>query len=206
MIPLPAIGKGAVTRGAIVDRAMVLARVDGFEGLSIGGVALAVGMSKSGVFAHFGSREELQIAVLDAAAQRFTDDVFVPALRTPRGLKRLESIATHWLEWLRDGVGGCPMISAAVEYDDKPGPVHDRVVLYEKRLRRELVRAVQMTIDTGELRADTDAEQVAFEIFGIALATHHDYRLIGDARTGKRASLALSRLIDSYRSRLARKR
>jgi AcrR family transcriptional regulator len=200
------IGKGAVTRSAIVDRAVLLARVEGFEGLSIGNVALAVGMSKSGVFAHFGSREELQIAVLDAAAQRFTDDVFAPALRAPRGLKRLESIATQWLDWLRNGMGGCPMISAAVEYDDKPGPVRDRVVLYEERLRRELVRAVQMAIDTGELRADTDAEQVAFEVFGIALATHHDFRLIGDSRTGKRASLGLSRLLDAYRFRPVRSR
>jgi AcrR family transcriptional regulator len=195
-----ALSKGAVTRGSIVDRAVTLVRAGGFEALSIGGVALAAGMSKSGVFAHFGSREELQLAVLDAAAQRFTDDVFVPALRAPRGLERLQSIASHWLDWLRDSVGGCPMISAAIEYDDKPGPVRDRVALYEKRLRKALVHAVNLTVETGEFRADTDTEQVAFELFGIALATHHDYRLLGDPRTGKRSAVALNRLFDWYRS------
>jgi AcrR family transcriptional regulator len=200
MSPAIALTKGAATRGLIIDRAFAMARTQGFEGLSIGSIAQAANMSKSGVFAHFGSREDLQLAVLDAAAQRFTDEVFVPALRAPRGLKRLEAISEHWLKWLRDSVGGCPMISAAIEYDDRPGPVRDRVALYEKRLRRELVRAVDMAIESGELRADSDAEQIAFELFAISLVTHHDYRLFGDSRTGKRAAIAFTRLFGSYRS------
>lgn len=192
-----ATAKGAATRSHILDRALEMVRIAGFDGLSIGGVAETAAMSKSGVFAHFGSREELQLAVLDAAAERFTREVFVPALRAPRGLARLRVIAAHWLVWLRVSQGGCPMVGAAVEYDDRPGPVRERVVFYEERLRAELVRAVRMAIESGELRADTDAEQVAFELFAIALATHHDHRLLDDANP--RGDRALERLFDSYR-------
>ena len=192
-----ATAKGAATRSHIVERALEMVRVAGFDGLSIGSVAETAAMSKSGVFAHFGSREELQLAVLDAAAERFTREVFVPALRAPRGLARLRAIAAHWLDWLRMSEGGCPMVGAAVEFDDRQGPVRERVVFYEERLRAELVRAVRMAIETGELRADTDAEQVAFELFAIALATHHDHRLLGDP--APRGDRAVERLIDSFR-------
>ncbi|WP_300617625.1 TetR/AcrR family transcriptional regulator [Dokdonella sp.] len=192
-----ATAKGAATRSHIVDRALDMVRVGGFDGLSIGSVAETAAMSKSGVFAHFGSREELQLAVLDAAAERFTREVFVPALRAPRGLPRLRSIVAHWLEWLRLSEGGCPMVGAAVEFDDQPGLVRERVVFYEERLRAELVRAVRMAVETGDLRADTDAEQVAFELFAIALASHHDYRLLGDA--SPRGVRALERLIEFHR-------
>lgn len=188
--------KGAATRGHIVERALEMVRVGGFDGLSIGSVAQTAAMSKSGVFAHFGSREELQLAVLDAAAERFTREVFVPALRVPRGLARLRAIVEHWLEWLRLSEGGCPMVGAAVEFDDRPGPVRERVVFYEERLRAELVRAVRMAVDSGELRADTDAEQVAFELFALALASHHDFRLLGDV--SPRGLRALERLIQSH--------
>lgn len=193
-----ATAKGAATRSHIIERALERVRVGGFESLSIGSVAETAAMSKSGVFAHFGSREELQLAVLDAAAERFTREVFVPALRAPRGLARLRAIATRWLDWLRLNEGGCPMVGAAVEFDDRPGPVRERVVFYEERLRAELVRAVRLAIETGELRADTDAEQIAFELFAISLATHHDHRLLDDA--SPRGNRALERLIDSCRA------
>lgn len=193
-----ATAKGAATRGRIIERALEMVRVGGFDGLSIGSVAETAAMSKSGVFAHFGSREELQLAVLDSAAERFTREVFVPALRVPRGLARLRAIATHWIDWLRRSEGGCPMVGAAVEFDDRPGPVRERVVFYEERLRAELVRAVRMAIDSGELRADTDPEQVAFELFAIALASHHDFRLLGDA--SPRGARAVERLIESCRA------
>lgn len=195
-----ATSKGAATREAIVDRALHIARTDGFEGLSIGGVAQAVGMSKSGVFAHFGSREELQLAVLDAAAQRFTEEVFLPAIRERRGLPRLRAILRRWIDWLHAGQGGCPMVSAAIEYDDRPGPIRDRVVEYQTRLRRELARAIRMAIDSGELRADCDPGQLAFELFGIELALHHDARLFGLQDAIARADRAMHRLIESYRA------
>ncbi|MCE5233911.1 MAG: TetR/AcrR family transcriptional regulator [Xanthomonadaceae bacterium] len=200
MNPATATSKGAATRESIVERALRIARTDGFEGLSIGGVAQAVGMSKSGVFAHFGSREDLQLAVLDAAAQRFAEQVFAPALRERRGLPRLRAIVRRWIEWLRSERGGCPMVSAAIEYDDRPGPIRDRVVRYQSQLRTELARAIRMAIDSGELRADCDPGQLAFEIHGVELALHHDARLFGLDDAMARAERAMHRLLDSYRA------
>ena len=198
MSPAVAINKGAATRESVVGHALSIALTDGFEGLTIGNIAQAVGMSKSGVFAHFGSREDLQLAVLDAAAQRFTDNVFIPAMREKRGLPRLRAIMRHWVVWMRNE--GCPMVAAAVEYDDRPGAIRDRVVEYQTRLRRELARAVQMAIDTGELKADCDPEQLAFEIFAVELALHHDSRLFKRNDSMVRAERSMQRLLDSYRS------
>lgn len=192
--------KGAATRDSIIERAYQIARREGFEGLSIGTIAESVGMSKSGVFAHFGSREDLQLAVLDSAAQRFTEQVFLPALRERRGLARLEAIGRRWMKWLRSEQGGCPMVSAAIEYDDRPGPIRDRVILYQTRLRKELARAIGMAVETGELRADTEPEQLAFEIFGVELAMHHDSRLFGFDQAIRHSERALERLIASYHS------
>jgi AcrR family transcriptional regulator len=190
--------KGAATRDSIIERAVQIVRKEGFEGLSIGTVATSVGMSKSGVFAHFGSREELQLAVLDAAAQRFTEQVFLPAIRERRGLPRLEAIGRRWMKWLRSEHGGCPMVSAAIEYDDRPGTIRERVIFYQTRLRNELARAIGMAVESGELRADTDPAQLAFEIFGIELAMHHDSRLFGFDEAIERSERALERLIASY--------
>ncbi|HJT99021.1 MAG TPA: TetR/AcrR family transcriptional regulator [Rhodanobacteraceae bacterium] len=192
--------KGAATRDSIIERAYWIVRKEGFEGLSIGTIASSVGMSKSGVFAHFGSREDLQLAVLDAAAQRFAEQVFVPAIRERRGLPRLEAIGRRWMKWLRSEQGGCPMVSAAIEYDDRPGPIRDRVIHYQTRLRKELARAIGMAVETGELRADTDAEQLAFEIFGVELAMHHDSRLFGFDEALARSERALDRLLASCRA------
>ena len=192
--------KGAATRDSIIERAYWIVRKEGFEGLSIGTIASSVGMSKSGVFAHFGSREDLQLAVLDAAAQRFAEQVFVPAIRERRGLPRLEAIGRRWMNWLRSEQGGCPMVSAAIEYDDRPGPIRDRVIHYQTRLRKELARAIGMAVETGELRADTDAEQLAFEIFGVELAMHHDSRLFGFDEALARSERALDRLLASCRA------
>jgi AcrR family transcriptional regulator len=195
-----AINKGAATREAVIEHALSMVRTEGFEGLTIGSIAQAVGMSKSGVFAHFGSREDLQLAVLDAAAQSFTDNVFVPAIRERRGLPRLRAIMRNWVIWLRAEGGGCPMVSAAIEYDDRPGPIRDRVVEYQTKLRRELARAVRMAIDAGEMKPDCDADQLAFEIFAIQLALHHDSRLFKPADAVARTEKSLQRLIDSYRA------
>jgi len=191
--------KGAITRDSIIDRAYGIVRREGFEGLSIGTVATSVGMSKSGVFAHFGSREELQLAVLDSAAQRFTEQVFLPAIREPRGLRRLEAIGLGWMKWLRSEQGGCPMVSAAIEYDDRPGVIRERVIFYQTRLRTELARAIDLAVETGELRKDTDSMQLAFELYGIELAMHHDSRLFGFEEAHARSERALDRLITSYR-------
>jgi AcrR family transcriptional regulator len=186
--------KGAATRELILDHAYAIACHKGVEGLSIGDLAQAVGMSKSGVFAHFGSREELQLAVLDAGGRRFGERVLIPALRAPRGLVRLRAIISGWFDWVLDNRQGCLIIGAVSEYDSRPGPLRDRVVKLIKRWRTDTARAVAMALETGELRADTDASQLAFEICGIALALHHDIRLFDPKQAVKQAERAVERL------------
>jgi AcrR family transcriptional regulator len=175
---LTATSKGAATREVILDRAYGIASQSGLEGLSIGPLAQAVGMSKSGVFAHFGSREDLQLAVLDSAAERFGEMVLIASLSEPRGLPRLRAIMRNWFEWVRNTVGGCVLMAAASEYDDRPGPLRDRVRANELRWRAALQRAVQLAIDGGELAVD-DPGQYVFELYAIALGVHHDAGLFG---------------------------
>jgi len=187
--------KGTATREALLGHAYGIASSQGLEGLSIGELARLAGMSKSGVFAHFGSREDLQLAVLDHAAERFTHEVLVPALRARRGLARLRAIFAGWVDWVRESPEGCPILSAAVEYDGRPGVLRERVVALQLRWRSELRRAVQMAIDTGELPASTDPHQLGFELFGIVLAYHHDARLLDVASAAGHAEAALDRLL-----------
>lgn len=196
-----AVSKGAATRDVILAQAYSLACVQGLEGLTIGVLAEQVGMSKSGVFAHFGSREDLQLAVLDLAGERFAQAVMAPALRQPRGLQRLRAIMQHWLfDWLRQshGQGGCLFAAAASEYDDRPGTVRERLVSREGQWRQQLARATQLAIDTGELVADADPDQMAFELHAIAIAVHHHAGLFGQADACEHGTRAFERLIRSY--------
>jgi AcrR family transcriptional regulator len=190
--------KGEATRDAIIDVAYDMARQDGLEGLSIGTVAQAVGMSKSGVFAHFGSREDLQLAVLDSACDRFVAFVMAPALKAKRGLARLGVIAANWCEWARHTDGNCVLLGAVSEFDGRPGALRERVVHYQSRWRSELARAVRIAVDAGELGADTEPEQLAFEIYGVMLVLHHDAGLYGYDGALARAQRAYRRLVDSY--------
>lgn len=196
MILSAATAKGVATHGAIVERAIELVRRQGLESLSIGGLAHAAAMSKSGVFAHFGSREDLQLAVLDAVAEDFSQKVLAPAFLQPRGVKRLRAILAGWMDWTHGA--GCPMIAAVIEYDDRPGTIRDRVVHWQRRLREALTRAVQLAVEAGELREDTDPAQFAFEMFGIVLVLHHDTRLFGGTDAIVRATRAFDRLVADH--------
>lgn len=199
MNALTATSKGAATREAIIDRAYGIACAAGLEGLSIGPLAQAVGMSKSGVFAHFGSREDLQLAVLDAAGERFVAHVLRPALSQARGVARLRGILEAWFDWVRQSEGGgCLLLSAASEYDDRPGPLRDRIVENELRWRQEIVRAVSLAVETGELAADTDPSLMAFELYALALTVHHDAGLFGFDLAVERGRRSLERLLRSY--------
>lgn len=190
--------KGSETREAIIDQAYSFARAGGLESLSIGPLAQAVSMSKSGVFAHFGSREELQLAVLDSAAERFGYAVLIPALSQPRGLARLNAIMAGWFDWVRQNEGGCLFVSAINEYDDRPGPLRDRVVDHQQRWRQELARAIGLAIEAGELTPDTDPQQLGFELFCVALGVHHDAGMFGYEPAVERGHKALARLLAAY--------
>jgi len=189
--------KGAQTRAAILDEALRLASRLGLEGLTIGSLAEATGMSKSGLFAHFGSREELQLAVLEHAVQRYGEMVLVPALKIERGLPRLRAIFERWLDWaIASGLpGGCIMISAANEYDDRPGPIRDAVIANQRRGNGVIEKAVRLAIEEGHLKPQTDPEQIAFEALGIVLASHNHRRLLGDKEARKRAFNAFDELV-----------
>jgi AcrR family transcriptional regulator len=195
MICKPATRKGEATRDLILDHAYTIAAQNGVEGLSIGDLATAVGMSKSGVFAHFGSRQDLQLAVLQVAASRFGEAVLIPALRKPRGLARLGEIVSGWFDWVRDNRTGCLIMGAVSEYDSRPGPLRDNVVAMIERWRGDTARAAMHAIEAGQLRADADPRQLAFEIFGIALALHQDTRLFDPKSARKRAERAYAGLI-----------
>jgi AcrR family transcriptional regulator len=188
--------KGDVTRAAIVDAAISTARRQGLESLTIGALAEQLKMSKSGLFAHFGSREELQLAVLKEYALRFVDEVLRPAVRKRRGLPRLQAVVANWLKHLaREVEQGCLMIGGAVEYDDCPGPLQDAMVAIIGGWNAELVRAIEDATETGELRSDTDPRQLAFDIHGVMLAFHLATRLLHAGDSYKRARNAVARLL-----------
>ena len=195
--PIPAGTKGERTRAAILDAALRLVSKAGLDGLTIGTLADATGMSKSGLFAHFGSREDLLLAVLAHGQAQFTEVVFQPAMAKPRGLPRLRAMFVHWLDWTESAElpGGCPMIGGACEFDDRPGPVRDLLAGGQRTWIETLKRTVRQAIDEGQLPAGTDPEQIAFEMFGIALVVHHHRRLLGYPKARARALAALEKLL-----------
>lgn len=192
-----ATSKGAATRELIVERAFGIARRNGLEGLSIGDLANAVGMSKSGVFAHFGSREDLQLSVLEWTAQRFTETVVRPALSQPRGLLRLRAIVSGWFDWVLANEEGCVILGAAGEFDGKPGPMRDRIIGWLTEWNVQLAKAVRLCVDSGEFAADTDPGLMAFEIAALAEGLHNA-RLHDPTRAEAMARRSFERLVRSY--------
>ncbi len=193
-------GKGEITRAQILAAAVEQASAQGFESLTIGLLAERTGLSKSGLFAHFGSKAELQMAVLEEAARQFTDEVFLPALKAPRGLKRLRALFEGWIAWPARAKlpGGCPIHVASREYRHIPGPMHDAVVEREKLLARELRRAVILAVEAGELAPRTDADQFAFEMVGLILVVFQAEMLAGTEEAHRRGRLAFERMVKQY--------
>jgi AcrR family transcriptional regulator len=191
--------KGQQTRAAILEAALGLASQMGLEGLSIGALAEVTQMSKSGVFAHFGSREELQISVIREYHARFEDEVFTPAMREARGLPRLRALFERWIRRVSVEVdSGCIYISGAVEFDDRPGAVRDALADMVRTWHATLEKAIGLAIDEGHLRADTDPHQMLFEMHGLILALHHDARFLRLPGALDRARLAFDRIVNRY--------
>jgi AcrR family transcriptional regulator len=195
-------GKGDETRERILEGAMALASRIGFESLSIGGLAEELGMSKSGVFAHFGSKEELQLRTLEAAASLFEVEVFQPAVTRARGEPRLRAIFENWLSWDRRKAwpGGCVITAASVEFDDRPGPVRDLTAETQSRLLGALARATRIAIEVGHFRKDVDPEQIAYELYAIILGHQFVQRLRRDPKADERARKAFERLVQDARA------
>ena len=187
------------TLPAILDTAIEMAAEEGLESLTIGEVAKRLGLSKSGVFSRVGSREALQIAVIEEYDRRFLQDVFVPAMREPRGLPRLNTIMRLWLQRARDVEirHGCIYCAGAFEFDDREGPLRDALLDGVMRWRTALKRTVIQAIDQGHLKPDTDAEQLVFEMDALFTGLMRDARFLRDPRAPDRAWATWDRLVRS---------
>lgn len=198
-----AISKGEETHARIVERARILASTLGLGGLTIGALATDLGLSKSGLFAHFKSKEKLQLEVLDAAAEHFRVEVFVPALKKPRGVPRMEAIFENWLRWVRskDLPGGCIFLAGALEWDDREGPVREKLTLWFQALHLGLARAAEIAVREGHLSPDLDVSQLASDWHAIVIKYHLDARLLRDKRAVAHARTSFERLLRDARPR-----
>ncbi|MEI8030126.1 MAG: TetR/AcrR family transcriptional regulator [Comamonadaceae bacterium] len=194
-----ALHKGQQTKQAIVDAALGLAAQIGLEGLSIGALAEVTQMSKSGVFAHFGSREELQISVIREYYARFSDEVFFPAMNEARGLPRVRALFANWMKRVAVEIqSGCIFISGAVEFDDRPGAVRDALASSVRTWLAAMYRAVVQAKEEGQLNADADEEQMAFEIHGLILALHYEARFLKNPGAVQHANKGFENILARY--------
>jgi len=194
--------KGEETRSMILDRALALVSQYGLEAISIGQLAKDVGMSKSGLFAHFDSKENLQLEVLRSAVDRFVRHVLAPALKEPRGEPRVRALFMGWLAWAEQAFqpGGCVFLGVASELDDRPGPLRDYLVSTQKDWISGMATAAQIAVREGHFRADLDVDQLAYEIYGITLSYHHFRRLLRDPDAARRAEASFETLLAAARS------
>jgi len=192
------VSKGEQTRQAILGRAFELATVVGVSGLSIGRLAEEMGLSKSGLFAHFGSKEALEVAVVEEARRQFVQEVMVPALAHARGEPRVRELFERWLRW-GHRPGGCFFVGASAELDDRPGPPRDALVQAIKDWLDSISTAIRIAISEGHFRSDVDADQLAFEVYSIMYGAHTFFRFLRDPGAIARARAALDRLIISAR-------
>ena len=191
--------KSSTTKVNILESGLKLVRKCGFESLSIGILAKSVGMSKSGLFAHFESKERMQVMILDYAADNFVLSVIKPALSEKRGLPRLNKMIEGWAKWSsQHRQGGCPLISASIEFDDKPGIVRDSIQNHLLILRSTLIKSIEICKEEEQLSDDVESEQITFEIFSSVLGLHLYKRLLNDEKAEERMQLAVKNILLKY--------
>lgn len=193
--------KGDRTRSTILEHAVDIASVEGLEGLTIGRLAEELGMSKSGLFAHFGSKEELQLATVQAARERFLNEVFRPALLTERGYPRLLEICRSWLDYVKRDVfpGGCFFAAASFEFDSRSGPVRDAIARMMDDWINAIEKAVELAQDEGHLNRDIDPAQLAFEINALFFGANFSHNMRHDKQALERARIAIEHRLESLR-------
>lgn len=191
--------KGQQTKQAIVEAALSLSSQVGLEGISIGAVAEATGRSKSGVFAHFGSREELQISVVREYFRQFEQEVFQPAMRESRGLPRLIALYDRWMNVVANEMQfGCIFISGAVEFDDRPGPVRDALAESVTIWLSAVVRAIAQAQQEGHVQSEADVHQIAYEVHGLILAVHYEARFLKKPGSVDRATTGIRHVLHRF--------
>ncbi|HUX89476.1 MAG TPA: TetR/AcrR family transcriptional regulator [Gallionellaceae bacterium] len=190
--------KGVETREKILNAAMHMVRENGLDSLTIGETAKQVGMSKSGVFAHFESRDELLLNVIEFTAQDFKVQVFDRAMQHNRGLERIHALSRYWLRWSNQPSGGCPFMSGAFEFDDRPGVIRDALVKHEKSVHDIWERAAKIAVEEKEFKEDADCKQFAYEVFGNILSFHIYKRLLNDVKAGQLYNVCFQNIISRH--------
>ncbi len=190
-------GTANTTRERILDTGLAMASQAGLEAVTLGVLASNVGMSKSGLFAHFQSKEAVQLSLLEHSERFATPVVVEPAMKAPEGLPRLKALVTNWFGWARRAglPGGCPVAAGLFEYDDVDGPVHDKIEEIAARWREFLSTLVTEAVRKGQLRRDLDIDQFVWELFGIYLSHHVASRFEKSRDADKRAQTAFAALL-----------
>ena len=191
--------KGLQTKSTILSQALARASKLGLESLSIGELAKAVGMSKSGLFAHFKSKETLQMKVLDLAAELMIKSVMEPAIKEPRGISRIRAIVTNWIDWnVKSLPGGCPFIAASAEFDDRPGKVRERVYQIQFQWIQTLKKSASIAVAEKQFQANADVDQFAYELYSLLMGFHHYKRMLGDPDAIARLNKSFDELLVRY--------
>jgi AcrR family transcriptional regulator len=196
------VSKGEQTRQAIIERATIKAGELGLEGVTLGTLADELQLSKSGLFAHFKSKETLQLAVIDRVTTQFADQVVRPAIALPRGEPRVRALADRYIVWIADvgERGGCMFMALSYEYDDRPGPIRDRLVAGQRDWLATIARAATIAVAEGHFRDDLDTAQFAFEFEGIGMSFHISNRLLADPTARDKAAATFDALITRSRA------
>ena len=199
--------KGEKTKNRVLDDALNMVSQSGLELLTIGKLADSTGMSKSGLFAHFKSKEKLQLEVLRHAAEVYTDAVLKPSLKKPRGISRIRAIRDNWIKWADTELpGGCVFIAASIEYDDRPGPVRDYLHDIQSKWIQSLSLVARHAVMAGDFEKSADCDQFAYEMFSQMLGYHHFKRMLTDTRAKTMQNRAFENLISRYRKKAGNKR
>ena len=190
--------KGQDTKQAILEIALDMASQLGLEAVSIGALAKATNMSKSGLFAHFQSKENLQIVLLQYAGDLFSENVILPALRTQAGIPRVRALVDNWIRWSGNMTGGCIFVTASSDFKDRAGNVRDFLLKQQEAWIECLRRIAQSAVKAGDFRMDTDCDQFAFELYSLLLGFHLYYKLLRSPDIQIRQQTALEHLFKSY--------
>ena len=190
--------KGEDTRNSILSAGLEMASQYGLEDVTIGSLAKEMDMSKSGIFGHFQSKENLQLQILDYAVRQFTKTVILPTLKVKRGIPRIKTMVERWINWGNGLGGGCIFVNSSNEFSERPGAVRDALVLSQKTWLESLARLANSAIKAGDFRQDIDPHQFAFELYSLLLGFHHYHRLLRDEGIASKENKALGKLINSF--------
>jgi AcrR family transcriptional regulator len=197
--------KGRDTKNTIIETGLEMASQLGLECVTIGNLSKEMQMSKSGLFAHFQSKENLQIDILNYAAEDFRQYVILPALKVERGIPRIRNLVDRWIEWGDKLTGGCIFVSAGMEYSDRPGKVRETLLKQQEEWIDSLRRIAQSAIKAGDFGPDIDCEQFAFDLYSLLLGFHYYYKMLNDNKTKQKQQVAFERLLDNYRVALQKR-